>query len=139
MHDDVDAAREPFEQLRGGVGGADVQRQAAPAEACGEGLKVSFGLGYIEQHDFGAIAGQGFGYGRADAARRPGDQRLAPGQRPGPVLHLRGAGLQAQDLTGNEGALGREKKAQGAFELVFSIVTDVQQLQGAPGAQLLGQ
>jgi hypothetical protein len=74
----------------------------------------------------------------APMPRGAGHQRLAPGQRAGPVLDRRGAGVQADHLTRDEGAFRREEKPQRAFQLIFGAFTDVE-LQVAAVAQLLGQ
>ena len=87
VHHDVDAVGQLFDQLCGGVFGADVQGDAAPAEACGEGFEIGFGRGHVEQDHVGAVTGQGFGNRCTDAACRAGDQRLAPRQRTRPVRH----------------------------------------------------
>ena len=75
----------------------------------------------------------------ADPASRPGDQRLASGQWPGPVGDMRGARGQANHLPGDEGTFRREEKPQRAFQLLFGALTDIDQLQRTAAAQLLGQ
>ena len=43
VHHDIDAVCQVLDQLCRGVGGTDVQRDTAPAQACGQGIKVVFG------------------------------------------------------------------------------------------------
>ncbi len=126
-------------QLRGGVFGADIEGNTASTETGGQGIEIGLGLGHVEQDDFTAVAGQGFGNRRANPTGGAGDQGLAPGQRSAPVVDSAVAGAQVQDLAADVGAFRRQKEAQGAFELVLGLVVDVQQLQGTAVAQLLGQ
>ncbi|MNT76931.1 hypothetical protein D3C72_2159930 [compost metagenome] len=104
MHHDVEPVGQLFNQLRGGVFGADVEGDGAPAEARGEGFEIGFGRRHVEQDDVGTIAGQGFCNGGTDTARRTGDQCLAPGERACPVGDGRQTRIQANDLPGHEGA-----------------------------------
>ncbi|MNL60060.1 hypothetical protein D3C87_1838390 [compost metagenome] len=104
MHHDIDAVGQLFNQLRGSVFSADVQRDAASTQACGEGFQIIFGRWHVEQDDVGTVTGQGLGNGCADAPRCPGDQCLASGQRSRPVRHGRIAGGQANHLPGDERA-----------------------------------
>ena len=68
-----------FDQLRGGIFSTNVQRDTAPADTGREGFKVVFGRWHVQQDDVGAVPGQGFRDGCANAAGRAGDQRLATG------------------------------------------------------------
>jgi hypothetical protein len=121
--------------LRSGVFGADVEVIARPPRRAARASR-SVGLGHVEQNHLGAIAGQGFGDGCADPGR-PGDQRLAPGQWAGPVGDRRGA---VRRITCPEmKALFGEEKPQRAFQLIFGAFADIEQLQRAAVAQLLGQ
>ncbi len=98
MHQNVEAVGQVFNQLRGGVLGADIQYDGAGAQASGEGFQIGLGLGHVEQDHLRAVTGQGFGDGRADATGGAGDQSLAPRQRTCPVLHRGVAGLQTNHL-----------------------------------------
>ena len=128
-----------FDQLRGGVFSTNVQRDTAPADTGREGFKVVFGRWHVQQDDVGAVPGQGFRDGCANAAGRAGDQRLAPGQWSRPVTDRRCAGRQAQHLATDKRAFGRQEKPQRPFQLIFGALVDVQQLQGAAVAQFFGQ
>ena len=93
----------------------------------------------IQQDDVRAIAGQGLGDGCANPSGGTGHQGAAAGQRAGPVLDVVGARAQAQNLAADEGTAGRQEEAQGAFELVFGGLVDIQQLHGGTVAQFLAQ
>ncbi|MNO60479.1 hypothetical protein D3C76_510920 [compost metagenome] len=139
MHHDIDAVGQGREQLRCRIASAYIQWQCLAAEACSEGVEVLAGLRYIQQQHIGAVPCQGFRNGGADTARSPCDQRTAAAEWAGPVLHLAGAGLQAQYLARDEGTLRREEEAQGAFQLIFGTGGDIQQLGSRAIAQFLGQ
>ncbi|MNK93480.1 hypothetical protein D3C87_1136420 [compost metagenome] len=134
VHYDVDAVGQLFDQLRGGIFSANIEGDAAPAEACGEGFEIGFGRGHVEQDDVGTITSQGFGDGGTDTACCAGDQCLAPGEWARPVGDWRRARIQTNDLPGHEGAFGREEKPQRAFQLRLGPFADVDQLQGATAA-----
>ena len=139
VHHNVDAVRQLLDQLRGRVIGADIQGNATPAQPCGEGVEIGLGLRHIQQHNFCTVARQGFGNRRADATGSSGHQGLAPGQRARPVVHLGRAGAQAQHLAADIGTFRREEKPQRTFQLILGAFCDIQQLQSATVAQLLGQ
>ncbi len=111
----------------------------APSQARRQGFEVSLGLGHVQQNYLGAVAGEGFGDGGANAACRAGDQRLTRGKRAGPVFDGGGAGFQANHLARDVGAFGRQEKPQRPFQLVLGTLADRQQLQYAAVAQFFGQ
>ena len=129
----------PDALLRAGIRRANIQGHTAPAQACGEGIEVGASLGHVQQHHVGAVAGQGFGDGRANAAGGAGDQCFAPGQRASPVLNLSGAWGKAQHLAADVSTFRRQKKPQRAFKLSLGTFADIQQLHGGTLAQFLGQ
>ena len=139
VHDDIQAFGQRLDQALRRVFGADIQGHRLPTQARCQSLQCVGSLGYVEQHHVGAITGEHFGDGGADAARGAGDQRLLAGQRARPVPDLFGAGAQAQHLAGDVSALRREEEAQRAFQLLVAALADVQQLHAAAAANLFAQ